>query len=153
MFLTSVIMGAKIRTMWMTPFYLFLGTLLIYLFQNNINFNDLKAFSYTFVFLFLLSPFLYGYISISQTDKRTDFQGEENLRIFKKNLSIYNHFKDYKKIISISGNEWIAGNLCYQLTPRPKCIVIASADRIRFSVLLKNNDIKFGSLNNNLFNK
>ena len=151
--LTSIIIGAKIRTMWMTPFYLFLGTLLIYLFQNNINFNNLKAFNYTFVFLFLLSPFLYGYISISQTNKRTDFQGEENLKIFKKNLSIYNYFKDYKKIISISGNEWIAGNLCYQLTPRPKCIVIAGADRIRFSVLLKNNDIKFGSLNNNLFNK
>ncbi len=151
--LTSIIIGAKIRTMWMTPFYLFLGTLLIYLFQNNINFNNLKAFNYTFVFLFLLSPFLYGYISISQTNKRTDFQGEENLKIFKKNLSIYNYFKDYKKIISISGNEWIAGNLCYQLTPRPKCIVIAGADRLRFSVLLKNNDIKFGSFNNNLFNK
>ena len=146
-------MGAKIRTMWMTPFYLFLGTLLIYLFQNNINFNNLKAFNYTFVFLFLLSPFLYGYISISQTNKRTDFQGEKNLKIFKKNLSMNNYFKDYIKIKSISGNEWIAGNLCYQLTPRPKCIVIAGADRIRFSVLLKNNDIKFGSLNNNLFNK
>ena len=152
-FLTSAIMGAKIRTMWMTPFYLFLGTLLIYLFQNNINFNNLKAFNYTFVFLFSLSPFLYGYISISQTNKRTDFQGEKNLEIFKDTLSTYNYFKDFKKIISISGNEWIAGNLCYQLTPRPKCIVIAGADRIRFSVLLKNNDIKFGSLNNNLFNK
>ena len=151
--LTSAIMGAKIRTMWMTPFYLFLGTLLIYLFQNNINFNNLKVFNYTFIFLFLISPFLYGYISISQTNKRTDFQGEENLKIFKKTLSINNYFKDYKKIISISGNEWIAGNLCYQLVPRPKCIVIAGADQIRFSVLLKNNDIKFGSLNNNLFNK
>ena len=121
--------------------------------QNNINFNNLKAFNYTFVFLFLLSPFLYGYISISQTNKRTDFQGEKNLKIFKKNLSMNNYFKDYIKIKSISGNEWIAGNLCYQLTPRPKCIVIAGADRIRFSVLLKNNNIKFGSLNNNLFNK
>ena len=124
MFLTSVILGAKIRTMWMTPFYLYIGTLFIYLFQNNINFNNLKAFNYTFIFLFLFSPFLYGYISISQTNKRTDFQGEENLKIFKKNLSIYNYFKDYKKIISISGNEWIAGNLCYHLIPRPKCIVI-----------------------------
>ena len=152
-FLTSAIMGAKIRTMWMTPFYLFLGTLLIYLFQNNINFNNLKAFNYTFIFLFSLSPFLYGYISISQTNKRTDFQGEENLKIFKETLSTYNYFKDYKKIISISGNEWIAGNLCYQLVPRPKCIVIAGADKIRFSVLLKNNDIRFGSLNNNLLNK
>jgi len=29
MLLTSMIMGAKIRTMWMTPFYLFVGTLII----------------------------------------------------------------------------------------------------------------------------
>ena len=35
MFLTSVISGSKIRTMWMTPFYLFMGTLLIYIFQNQ----------------------------------------------------------------------------------------------------------------------
>ena len=74
MLLTSVIMGAKIRTMWMTPFYLYFGTLFIYLFQNNINFNNLKGFNYTFIFLFLLSPFLYGYISISQTIKELIFK-------------------------------------------------------------------------------
>ena len=33
MFLTSVITGSKIRTMWMTPFYLFFGTLFVYLLQ------------------------------------------------------------------------------------------------------------------------
>ncbi len=32
MLLTSMIMGVKIRTMWMTPFYLFAGTLMIYIF-------------------------------------------------------------------------------------------------------------------------
>jgi len=37
MFLTSLVLGAKIRTMWMTPFYLFFGTLLIYIFQKQIN--------------------------------------------------------------------------------------------------------------------
>ena len=36
-FLTSMIIGVKIRTMWMTPFYLFIGTLLIYIFQKQIN--------------------------------------------------------------------------------------------------------------------
>ena len=39
MFLTSLIIGAKIRTMWMTPFYLFIGTLFIYIFQNNMKTN------------------------------------------------------------------------------------------------------------------
>ena len=29
MIFTSIISGAKIRTMWMTPFYLFLGTLFL----------------------------------------------------------------------------------------------------------------------------
>ena len=39
---TSIIMGAKIRTMWMTPFYLFFGVLLMYIFQNQINLKKLK---------------------------------------------------------------------------------------------------------------
>ena len=30
-----MIMGAKIRTMWMTPFYLFAGTLIIYIFKSK----------------------------------------------------------------------------------------------------------------------
>ena len=33
MFITSVLTGSKIRTMWMTPFYLFFGLLFVYLFQ------------------------------------------------------------------------------------------------------------------------
>ena len=33
-FLTSMIMGVKIRTMWMTPFYLFMGVLI------NLYFSD-----------------------------------------------------------------------------------------------------------------
>ena len=43
-FLTSMIMGVKIRTMWMTPFYLFFGVLVIYIFQSQINLNKLKSF-------------------------------------------------------------------------------------------------------------
>ena len=35
-FLTSLFMGVKIRTMWMSPFYLFMGVLLLYIFQKNI---------------------------------------------------------------------------------------------------------------------
>ena len=74
---TSVIMGAKIRTMWMTPFYLFFGVLLMYIFQNQINLKRLNNFLMVFIFIFILSPFLYAYVSITQTDKRTDYLGEE----------------------------------------------------------------------------
>ena len=45
-FLTSMIMGVKIRTMWMTPFYLFFGILIVYIFQSQINLNKLKNFAY-----------------------------------------------------------------------------------------------------------
>ena len=45
MFLTSMIMGVKIRTMWMTPFYLFFGVLVVYIFQTQINLKKLKRFT------------------------------------------------------------------------------------------------------------
>ena len=117
MFLTSVILGAKIRTMWMTPFYLYIGTLFIYLFQNQIDTGRLKVFNYVFIFLFLFSPFLYGYISITQKDKRTDYKGEQMARAIEsklKKLGFPNTFLIY-------GDEWIAGNLCYHLKSKPKC--------------------------------
>ena len=44
MFLTSMITGSKIRTMWMTPFYLFFGVLIVYIFQAQINLKKLKGF-------------------------------------------------------------------------------------------------------------
>ena len=50
MFLTSMILGVKIRTMWMTPFYLFFGTLVIYLFQKEINIKNIKKFNIVFLF-------------------------------------------------------------------------------------------------------
>ena len=75
-FMTALITGSKIRTMWMTPFYLFFGTLFIYLLKNQINIKKLNSFLIGFIFLFLLSPILYGYVSISQTDKRTDYPGK-----------------------------------------------------------------------------
>jgi 4-amino-4-deoxy-L-arabinose transferase-like glycosyltransferase len=116
-FFTSIIMGAKIRTMWMTPFYLFIGTFFIYLFQNYIDINKLKSFNFIFIFLFLLSPFLYGYVSISQTNKRTDYKGKEIAKEVERNLIKLK----YNNVMSVAGNEWIAGNLCYHLKYRPKC--------------------------------
>ena len=47
MFLTSMFMGVKIRTMWMTPFYLFFGILFIYIFKKKlIKKNKIILFQY-----------------------------------------------------------------------------------------------------------
>ncbi len=51
-FITSLIIGSKIRTMWMTPFYLFFGVMSVYLFQSRINTKKIKSFLYCFLFLF-----------------------------------------------------------------------------------------------------
>ena len=115
MFLTSMIMGVKIRTMWMTPFYLFFGVLLVYIFQSQINLNKLKSFVTVFIILFILSPFAYVYASITQTDKRTDYPGKEIAQ--KVQLEWNKNFED--SINVVLGNEWDAGNLSYHLTSRP----------------------------------
>ena len=115
MFLTSVLMGSKIRTMWMTPFYLFLGLFLIYIFQDEINFKNLKNFIAIFLFFSILSPALYSYESITNKDKRTDYPGKE---IAKKIQYIWD--EDNKDEIDIVlGDEWVAGNLSYHLKSRP----------------------------------
>ena len=116
MFLTSVIMGSKIRTMWMTPFYLFFGVLFVYVFQSQINVKKINSFLYGFLFLFFLSPVLYSFESISKTDKRTDYPGKE---IAAKVQVIWDQDFD-KDIEFVTGNEWNAGNLSYHLKSRPK---------------------------------
>ena len=115
MFLTSVIMGVKIRTMWMTPFYLFFGVLVIYIFQSQINLNKLKNFTSVLVILFLFSPFAYAYISITETDKRTDYPGKKIAQ--RVQLEWNNNFEE--PINVVLGNEWDAGNLSYHLNSRP----------------------------------
>jgi 4-amino-4-deoxy-L-arabinose transferase-like glycosyltransferase len=115
MFLTSVVTGSKIRTMWMTPFYLFFGTLFVYLFQAQINIKKLKLFMIGFIFLFFLSPILYTYVSISKDDKRTDYPGKEIA--IKTQYAWDQQFKS--KINVVYGNEWNAGNLSYHLKSRP----------------------------------
>tara|TARA_Y100001970_G_scaffold267350_1_gene357282 strand:- start:2 stop:742 length:741 start_codon:yes stop_codon:yes gene_type:complete len=119
-FLTSMILGIKIRTMWMTPFYLFFGILVIYIFQSQINLNKLKGFTTLFIILFIFSPFVYAYISITKTDKRTDYPGKEE----SEKVKLF--FKKQNQVIGeisfVKGNEWIAGNLSYHLQERPKWI-------------------------------
>ncbi len=115
MFLTSVIAGSKIRTMWMTPFYLFFGTLFVYMLQNQINIKKLKPFVIGFIFFFFLSPVLYAYVSISKDDKRTDYLGKEIA--IKTQYAWDQQFNT--KINVVLGNEWNAGNLSYHLKSRP----------------------------------
>ena len=120
MFLTSVVMGVKIRTMWMTPFYLFFGVLAIYIFQSKIILKKLKGFATVFIILFIFSPIAYAYLSISKTDKRTDYQGKEEAN--KAKLFYENQNEIVGEIGFVKGNEWIAGNLSYHLKQRPKWI-------------------------------
>ena len=115
-FLTSMIMGVKIRTMWMTPFYLFFGVLVIYIFQSQINLNKLKGFTSVFIVLFIFSPFAYAYVSITETDKRTDYPGREIAQKVQKEWD-----NKYNGLIErVEGDEWHAGNLSYHLKSRPK---------------------------------
>ena len=114
--MTSAIFGSKIRTMWMTPFYLFFGVLFVYIFHSQINLKKINSFLYGFLFLFFLSPVLYAYISSSQTNKRTDYPGKE---IAAKVQITWNENFD-KEIEFVTGDEWRAGNLSYHLKSRPK---------------------------------
>jgi len=114
-FFTSLLTGSKIRTMWMTPFYLFFGVLIVYIFQAQINLKKLNSFILTFIILFVFSPFVYAYISITETDKRTDYPGRE--------IAIKTQYawgKNYHEPITVVlGDEWVAGNLSYHLKSRP----------------------------------
>ncbi len=113
--LTSIITGSKIRTMWMTPFYLFFGVFLVYIFKSQINLKKVKSFLLGFLFLFFLSPIIYSYISLTQKDKRTDYPGKE---IALKTQLIWD--QDFKSEIEfVTGDEWKAGNLSYHLKSRP----------------------------------
>ena len=115
MLLTSIITGSKIRTMWMTPFYLFFGVFLVYIFKSQINLKKVKSFLLGFLFLFFLSPIIYSYISLTQKDKRTDYPGKE---IALKTQIICD--QDFKSEIEfVTGDEWKAGNLSYHLKSRP----------------------------------
>ena len=114
-FMTALITGSKIRTMWMTPFYLFFGTLFIYLLKTQINIKKLNSFLIGFIFLFLLSPILYGYVSISKTDKRTDYPGKD-IAI---KVQMAWHEQHDEPIKYVLGDEWAAGNLSYHINSRP----------------------------------
>ena len=112
---TSLLTGAKIRTMWMTPFYLFLGTLFLLIFKNFIDLKKIKRFFYAFIFFFILSPMVYLIVSLADETKRTDYPGKEIARL------VQNKWEDnfINEIKIVIGDEWSAGNLSYHLYSRP----------------------------------
>jgi 4-amino-4-deoxy-L-arabinose transferase-like glycosyltransferase len=112
---TSIITGAEIRTMWMTPFYLFFGTLFISISKNFIDMKKIKKFYHVFLFFFILSPSLYLTISLIDETKRTDYPGKEIARLVQNKWD--NNFINEIKIVI--GDEWSAGNLSYHLYSRP----------------------------------
>ena len=116
--ITSMITGSKIRTMWMTPFYLSFGILFVYIFKSQIDLKKLRPFLHGFIFLFFLSPALYSYISVKQTDKRTDYPGKDIA--IKVQYAWDQQFDN--QITVVLGNEWNAGNLSYHLKSRPSWI-------------------------------
>ena len=114
--LTSFITGAKIRTMWMTPFYLFIGVIFVYIFQDKIKLERLKYFFVTFLIFFILSPSIYYFSTVTNKNKRTNYPGKEIARFVQTKWD--NTFSN--KIEIVFGNEWDAGNLSYNLKSRPK---------------------------------
>ena len=115
MFLTSIIFGAKIRTMWMTPFYLFAGVFLIQLYKVYLTKKNLKKFFTAFIIFFILSPVSYLFVSFSNEFKRTDYPGREISDLVQRRWD-----KNFVNNISIVvGDEWYAGNLSYHLNSRP----------------------------------
>ena len=113
--ITSFLTGSKIKTMWLTPFYLYFGLFFIYLFQAKINLKKLKNFFILFLFFFILSPIIYSTVSISKKDKRTDYPGKQ--------IAIKTQYawdQVYTESINVVlGDEWHAGNLSYHLKSRP----------------------------------
>jgi len=113
--ITSFLTGAQIKTMWLTPFYLYFGLFFIYLNQEKINLKKLNNFFITILFFFILSPIIYSVVSISQKDKRTDYPG--------KKIAIKTQYawdQDHNEPINVVlGDEWHAGNLSYHLKSRP----------------------------------
>ena len=104
--------------MWMTPFYLFFGVLVVYIFEKNINLKKIKNFYIAFLFLFILSPCLYFFNSTVKKDQRIDYPAQDISNKVQENWN-----KNFKNDINIViGQAWWAGNLSYHLESRPKYI-------------------------------
>ena len=121
MFFTSLIGGVRIRTMWMTTFYLFPGIFFLYLFKFNMTLKKYKKFIIIFLSIFLIAPISYGIDSYVQSDKRTDFPGKQIAVTIQTEWN-----KNFSNSIDVVAGQgwvyggWYAGNLSYHLKSRPK---------------------------------
>ena len=131
MFMTSFLFGLKIRTMWMTPFYLFLGVLAVYILEKQINEYNLKNFLIAFIVLFFISPIAYAFVSLVDPDKRTDYKGKQIALKVQKQWN--SNFED--EINVVLGDEWYAGNLSYHLKSRP--VWLGEIDSLKLDKLNK----------------
>ena len=115
MLVTSLVTGSKIRTMWMTPFYLFFGVLILSIFDIKDDEQTFQEFFKPFLILFLLSPITYSLISLISDNKRTDYKGKVEAN---KVLQVWK--KDFTESINVVlGDEWYAGNISYHMEGRP----------------------------------
>ena len=75
----------------------------------------------------IFSPFAYAYISITETDKRTDYLGKEiaikTEYLWKQNYTL--------PINVVLGDEWHAGNLSYHLNSRPAWEGLITKDKLK----------------------
>ena len=120
MFLTSLIGGVRIRTMWMTTFYVFPGVFFVYLFKENINLDKFRNFFKAFLFIFIILPVVYGVDSYFKKDKRNDFPGKKIAVNIQDTWN--NNFSNEIEIVVGKGwvnGVWYAGNLSYHLKNRP----------------------------------
>jgi len=120
MCLTSILGGVRVRTMWMTTFYIFHGIFFVYLFQLNIDLKKFKSFLAGILFIFFILPIVYGTDSYIQKNKRSDFPGK---KIANKIQNVWNdNFSNKIEVVVGKGwvyGGWYAGNLSYHLKNRP----------------------------------
>ena len=121
MFLTSFFFVIRVRTMWMTTFYLFPGIFFIYLCKLKLKIVNFKKFLIIISSLLIILPSVYSVQSFLETDKRTDFPGR---KVAIEVQTIWNeNFNNPIEIVVGKGwmyGEWYAGNLSYYLKDRPK---------------------------------
>ena len=128
--ITSIFMGARIRTMWMTPFYLFLGVFFIQVLKEKVITKNFEKFLTIFFFLFILSPLAYSGISILNDGKRTAYPGKEISRLVENKWN--QNFRNEIKLVI--GDEWYAGNLSYHLSSRPKWMKRLKNDKSKLDI-------------------
>ena len=128
--ITSIFMGARIRTMWMTPFYLFLGVFFIQVLKEKVITKNFEKFLTIFFFLLILSPVAYFGISTLNDSKRTAYPGKEISKLVENKWN--QNFRNEIKLVI--GDEWYAGNLSYHLSSRPKWMKRLKNDKSKLDI-------------------